>query len=471
MADLLPPLVWVHLTVGIVGALIMIYTFLQRLLKEQLLISEVIMATFVGVILGPAVGGVFFPRDWYTDQDDFFQFFQEVMRVLLAIQLVSATMSLPVSYVEKEWKSLAIMLGPIAVVTWGMSTLITLLFLGDLGIHKCLIIAACLTPTDPVLASTILEGRFAAKHLPRGLRHLLAAESAANDGSAFPFVMLPILLLQSSSTEKALTQWVFEVWGYQVVLAVIVGILFGTFAGGLRWLSTKYALQDEPSFLAHVIGLALGIVGLVRAIGSDGILAVFAGSISFANREPTAEEGRYDAIYGLEIIITISFFILFGSLLPLGAWSELGIGRLFLFSLTSILFRRLPVVLAMCGIIPELQREGGAKKSTFFQAAFAGFYGPIGVGALFYTTFSQEQLGEETTFEVVSFVVLSSLLIHGVLAAPLSRLLFRSLAVAKRQCEGALEPYGERDPVLDGLYIEAMDNEVQAHISSSGTEK
>ena len=43
----------------------------------------------------------------------------------------------------------------------------------------------------------------------------------------------------------------------------------------------------------------------------------------------------------------------------------------------------------------------------------------------------QEELGEQQTFQVVTFVVLLSVLIHGISAAPLCRIMFRLLSELK----------------------------------------
>jgi NhaP-type Na+/H+ or K+/H+ antiporter len=34
-----------------------------------------------------------------------------------------------------------------------------------------LAVAACLTPTDPILAAAVINGRYAEKHVPEHLRH------------------------------------------------------------------------------------------------------------------------------------------------------------------------------------------------------------------------------------------------------------------------------------------------------------
>jgi NhaP-type Na+/H+ or K+/H+ antiporter len=83
-------------------------------------------------------------------------------RLILAIQLVSIALSLPSYYYERNWLSVLILIGPIMLVTWAVSFGFTVaLFGGELNLLTCLLIAATLTPTDPVLASTIVDGRFA----------------------------------------------------------------------------------------------------------------------------------------------------------------------------------------------------------------------------------------------------------------------------------------------------------------------
>lgn len=46
-----------------------------------------------------------------------------------------------------------------------------------------------------MLAGSILRGKIAEKCIPANIRDLIYAESGANDGSAFPFVMLPVIFL------------------------------------------------------------------------------------------------------------------------------------------------------------------------------------------------------------------------------------------------------------------------------------
>lgn len=60
---------------------------------------------------------------------------------------------------------------------WLVSTLlIYATFLPSFTLLEAMTLAACITPTDPVLASSIVKGRFAEEHIPEHVRDLLSAE-------------------------------------------------------------------------------------------------------------------------------------------------------------------------------------------------------------------------------------------------------------------------------------------------------
>jgi len=67
---------------------------------------------------------------------------------------------------------------------------------------------ACLTPTDPILAAAVVGGKYADKHVPAHLRHLLAGgEPVANDGAAYPSCIFALYLLLDSSAGRAVEDW------------------------------------------------------------------------------------------------------------------------------------------------------------------------------------------------------------------------------------------------------------------------
>ena len=66
-------------------------------------------------------------------------------------------------------------------------------------------------PTRTV-GSLGLGGKYARKHVPEKLRHIIAAESAANDGMAYPFLSISIYLTVESSWRVAIAKWFLVGW-------------------------------------------------------------------------------------------------------------------------------------------------------------------------------------------------------------------------------------------------------------------
>lgn len=72
-----------------------------------------------------------------------------------------------------------------------------------------LVVASCVTPTDPILAQAVVGGPWAEKHVPTHLRHMLMCESGCNDGAAFPFLYLALFLTVNRDNHgKAIAEWV-----------------------------------------------------------------------------------------------------------------------------------------------------------------------------------------------------------------------------------------------------------------------
>lgn len=93
--------------------------------------------------------------------------------------------------------------------------------------------------------------------------------------------------------------------------------------------------------------------------------------------------------------------------------------RLIVLAILILLFRRMPIILALYKWIPDIK--------TFREAIFVGWFGPMGVGAIFISTLarvnipepehdgdtSQVDLLQETIGPIVAMLVLSSVLTHG----------------------------------------------------------
>ena len=56
------------------------------------------------------------------------------------------------------------------------------------------------------------------------------------------------------------------------------------------------------------------------------------------------------------------------------------------------------------------------------EAAFAGWFGPIGVAALFYAAFAARHGASDLLWPLISLTVVLSVVIYGITATPLTRL-------------------------------------------------
>lgn len=54
---------------------------------------------------------------------------------------------------------------------------------------------------------SIIGGKWATRHVPEKLRFMLAAESAANDGLAYPFLSISLYLTLEGSPRDAFAKW------------------------------------------------------------------------------------------------------------------------------------------------------------------------------------------------------------------------------------------------------------------------
>ena len=75
--------------------------------------------------------------------------------VTLAIALMGVALRLPVGYISSNWQLLAVLLGILMPLMWLACSLLTYLFLGG-SFLVALLIGGIVTPTDPVVANTIV---------------------------------------------------------------------------------------------------------------------------------------------------------------------------------------------------------------------------------------------------------------------------------------------------------------------------
>lgn len=387
-------------------------------------------------------------------------------RLVLGVQLVIAGVQLPSRYLWKQAKPLALLLGPGMAAMWISSSLLIWAFVPNLPFLHALACGACVTPTDPVLSNTIVKGKFADKNIPTDLQRIIIAESGANDGLGYPFLFLALYLLkyteggglgQPGGASKAIGYWFGETWGYTILLGVAYGIAVGWVAKELLHFAEQRKWVDRESFLVFAVSLALFIVGTCGMIGSDDVLACFVAGNVFTWDDWFRLETLDDSIQPtIDMLLNLSIFMWYGAVCPWKSFrvnDHIPIYRLIPLGILMLILRRIPYIFAVHKKIPQIEQ--------FQQAAFVGFFGPIGVSAIFYLYVSIDFL-RQTTYHsmeredarkladimevVIWFLAICSIIVHG-LSVPLGKIgyhLPRTVSSALSQSVDREEPQSFR---------------------------
>ncbi|KAJ8703233.1 hypothetical protein PTI98_001873 [Pleurotus ostreatus] len=342
---------------------------ISLLVREKLYISEVVLGTAFGILMGPLVANIFDPRSWGTDSN---VITLEVMRVVLATGLFAIGIELPQSYLAEHAKGLLVLVIPTMAFGWLVVAGIMDALFPHLDFISCLVIAACLTPTDPVICATIVGGKYAVKHVPVNLRRILAAESAANDGLAYPFLSISIYLTIEASRGAAFSKWFVVGWLYQVILGTVIGAVLGLAFSRLMKYTHKKGYIDRESYVAQYLALAIFTIGIVRTLGSDDLLAAFAAgsAISWDGHFNDQVEGEVFASV-IDLVLNCACFIYIGAWIPFHTFNSAHLfvspWQLVVLVITILLLRRIPFVLLLHFWVPEI--------TTWQEALFCGHFG------------------------------------------------------------------------------------------------
>jgi NhaP-type Na+/H+ or K+/H+ antiporter len=306
--------------------------------------------------------------------------------------------------------------------------------LTDLSWTQAFLLGALLSPTDPVLSSSVVTN----PRVPRVIRHSLNLESGLNDGLALPPVLALVAALEASGEDFVWWQFVLQ----DVSLGFAYGVAIGLIASVLlpRGGSLTDSIPDHQKSL-YALGIAFVTYGsAVLPPHGNGFIAVFVCAITLGIRRPDIRgyvEHRADDIIE---IVKLGIFVVFGSLLTLDGlfgdgWAAIGI-----VVVTLLVARPVAVAIALTGT-----------RVSRAALAFMSWFGPKGVATM---TFSLLVLGSavpdaERIFNFAALVVLCSIVAHGLTDTPGSEWMARR-AEEEGDDAGGGEPAGDSAAAAPG---------------------
>ncbi|WP_161597112.1 cation:proton antiporter [Dyadobacter flavalbus] len=276
---------------------------------------------------------------------------------------------------------------------------------------SALLLGAVLAPTDPVLAADVQVGP-PQEEITDDVRFSLTAEAGMNDGMAFPFTWLAILIAGSATGEfsEVMGEWLTWDLAYKIVSGVIFGILLGKLIAYIIFdYSEKHQYIDlNDGFIA--VAASLTIFGIVELLHGYGFVAVFVASLTIRNYEHNHQfhKDLHSFSDQTERILVAVVLLVFGGSLVHGILDFLTWET----ALLSIGF--LLLIRPVAGLISLI-----GTKLHFKEKLGISFYGIRGIGSFYYLAFAFREetfvLSKEL-WSTVSFIVLLSVLIHGLTA-------------------------------------------------------
>jgi NhaP-type Na+/H+ or K+/H+ antiporter len=289
-------------------------------------------------------------------------------------------------------------------------------FLG-FSVAGAVLLGAVIAPTDPVLAEQVQVGPPDDKE-EDVVRFSLTAEAGLNDGSAFPFTWMAVVLALSLGADGSwFSEWLLRDLLYRIAVGIGAGYLIGRVLGYLVFVLPKKTgfPQAQHGFLS--LSATLATYGITELLHGYGFIAVFVAGLTLSSVE---EEHKYnvemhDFVYQMERIAMVILLVLFGGSIVTGilgylTWQGALVGLVFLFFIRPI--TALPSVLGTYSTVKE-------------RLAIC-FFGIRGIGSFFYLAFALDKINfaeANELWSVVGFIVMVSIILHGITATKVIQML------------------------------------------------
>ncbi|WP_074255797.1 cation:proton antiporter [Vannielia litorea] len=389
-----------HLTLALVGAVVVAARWLPRLVssREPAAAPLMILMGAGAVLLVPQMALMPDPREapraW-----------ELVSELTVIVALFGAGMRIDSLRPWRRWWPTARLL----LLTMPLTILAVALmgfWLGGLTVAGALLLGAVLAPTDPVLAADVQVGPpHEGEEHP--VRFTLTTEAALNDGLAFPFVYLGLIVAaQGVAPESWLAEWL----ALDVIYRIAVGVLMGWVGGRLLGLALfrlprNAVLAETGSGVVAFAGVLL-CYGSTELVEGYGFIAVAVLGLTLRRVEEDHHFHRrlHDFSESIEHALTAVLLVALGTMLPL--------------LLADLDWTHVAIALALILVVRPVAGWLGLAGSDLNRRsrAVVAVYGVRGIGSIYYLCYAgshMEFVNEAQIWSLVALVILLSTLLHG----------------------------------------------------------
>jgi NhaP-type Na+/H+ or K+/H+ antiporter len=367
------------------GGLLAVVAALSGVMKGTVL-SASVLSVALGMVL--AATGV-------VDVDAGDKAIVELIELALVLTLFSDGMFVERELLRSHWGPVARALVIAMPITMALLALAAKALFPSFDWAEAFLLAAVLSPTDPVVTSAVVTSRL----VPSRVRHTLNLESGLNDGLALPFVLFFLVLASpggDAGTEAA------KLAGEAVVGAAI-GAALGVLAGRLHHHLPGGGLTARYEGI-YAVGFGLFAFGLADVTVGNGLIAAFVCGIAMGASERDVPQGFVEFAENASAILQVLTFFVFGGLIVATGFHH-SVPPLVVFVLFALLVARPAAVML------SFVRTGIPRPEKLFMA----WFGPKGVASMLFALFvlkSQASAGE-LIFDIAAIAIIASIVAHG----------------------------------------------------------
>jgi NhaP-type Na+/H+ or K+/H+ antiporter len=319
----------------------------------------------------------------------------QLIELALILTLFSDGMFVERELLRQHWSPVArslVIAMPITLVSLALGA--KALF-PELSWAEAFLLGAVLSPTDPVVTSTVVT----AQRVPRAVRHTLNLESGLNDGLALPFVLFFLVLATpggDAGNEAA------KLAG-EAAVGALIGIALGAIGGRLHNRLPGGGLTPRYEGI-YAIGFGLAAFGVADVTIGNGLIAAFVAGIAMGAAEHDVPDAFVEFAENVSAISQLLTFFVFGALIVATGYAE-NVLPLAAFIVLALFVAR-PAAVLMSFLRTRLPQP---------QRLFIAWFGPKGVASMLFALFvlNSNAANDETIFDVAAFVILASIVAHG----------------------------------------------------------
>ncbi len=422
----------------IVASLLLFVSILASKISSRLGVPTLLIFLLMGMLAGSeGIGGISFHN---------LAFAKTLGAVTLTLILFFGGLDTAYEHIRPIlWHG--ILLSTLGVLITAFSIGYFIYWITEFSLLESLLLGALVSSTDAAAVFSILRARN--MHLKYNLVPTLELESGSNDVMAFFLMMFFVRVLQHDGDIHICMALPIFLRG------MLVGGLMGVLMGRIMlWIVNRSQLVSESLYPALTLSMILFTYFATNAIDGSGFLAVYIASLILGSHNFLHKRSLIRFYDGVTWLMQAIMFIVFGLLVfPKQLVPVAGIGML-ISAVLMFVARPLGVFISLAFF----------KRVSFKQKLFISWVGLRGAVPIVFATYPLlEHLDKsDITFNIVFFIVLTSILFQGTTLHALAKRLKLEARLSARKIEAI--------SLAEDVKNELVEVEITKEATSAGKE-